>query len=293
MSVSIAIIGLSGLLGKPVLEAAQTIFADQIKFPIKALTTSAGKVSTDKVEYIVANYDEPEKVAESVKNVDVIIDLIAFNPAATGGVDKVISIVKPKLYIPSQFGIEITKADKLLPGFAKTKTDRSVAAREQGIKTVDIITNFFAVPGSFLYELVAHTGIDTASKTITAIGSLDTKFAYATIDDIGKSIVSVAIQDPAKLPDTVRIQSGTLSFKDVKERWEKDHNATLTVSKKYTKEEALEEAQAKFAKGFEFADFYYYLHNIAAQGVDNGSSYSKNENELVNPGESSWKWEDY
>lgn len=293
MSVSIAIIGLSGVLGQPTLEAAQTIFADQIKFPIKALTTSAGKVSTDKVEYIVANYDDPEKVAESIKNVDVVIDLVAFNPAATSGVDKVISIVKPKLYIPSQFGIEIEKADLLFPGFLKAKTDRSIAARAQGIKTVDIITNFFAKPGSFLYEFVGHAGIDPASKTITVRGSLDSTFAYSSIADIGRSVVSVALQDPTKLPDTVRIHSGTISFKDVKERWEKDHNSTLKVAKTYTKEEALEEAQAKWAKGFDFADFFYYLHNIAAQGVDKGASFSKSENELVNPGESLWKWENY
>ena len=218
MSVSIAILGISGFLGKPVLEAAETIFADQIKFPIKALTTSPGKISTDKVEYIVANYDEPEKVAESIKNVDVIINLVAYNPGATDGVEKVVSIVKPKLYIPSQFGIEIEKADKLFPRFLKAKTDSSLVPRTQGIKTVDIFTSYFAQPGSLLYEIIPHVGIDTASKTMTVIGSLDTRFSYTNVDDIARSVVSVSIQDPANLPDTVRIQSGTLSFKDIKER---------------------------------------------------------------------------
>lgn len=289
---TVAIIGTSGFLGKPTLDAFESSdFADKFQFPIKALSRSS-KPSTDKIKFIQGTLDEEgiDKVVEALKGVDVIIELSG--PEVFGPVENLVKQVKPKLFIPSQFGTEIDKSDKLFPGFLGIKTTHSKVARDAGIKVVDIITSLFAAPGAFLYEIVEPVGLDPKSKSVTYRGDPDIKFAFTHVNDIGRSVAATAAIDPSKLPDKIRIQSGVITPRQVVEKYEKDHNVKLTV-KNESAEEALKEAQAKYAKGFDFADFLYYLSVVLYQGVDNGLSFSQNENEIVNPGDKSWTWEKY
>lgn len=157
---------------------------------------------------------------------------------------------------------------------------------------VDVITSLFASPGTFLYDIVGQVGIDTESETVTYRGDPDLKFAFTHVNDIGRSVAEIAAIDPLKLPGSIRIQSGTISPREVVERYEKDHNVKLAV-KNESAEEALKAGQAKYAQGFNSADFLFYLSVILSQGVDNGLAYAENENELVNPGNKSWTWEKY
>ncbi|CUM57131.1 unnamed protein product [Debaryomyces tyrocola] len=289
---TVAIIGTSGFLGKPTLDAFESsIFADKFQFPIKALSRSS-KPSTDKIEYIQGSLDDEgiDKVVESFKGVDVIIELSG--PKVYGPVETLVKQVKPKLFIPSQFGTEIDKSDKVFPGFLDIKTKHSKAVRDVGIKTVDVITSLFASPGAFLYEIVGQVGIDSESKTVTYRGDPNIKFSFTHVNDIGRSVVAIAAIDPSKLPDKIRIQSGLITPSQVVERYEKDHNVKLAV-KNESAEEALKAGKAKYAQGFNPADFLFYLSVILSQGVDHGLRYSQNENELVNPGNASWNWDQY
>lgn len=289
---TVAIIGTSGALGKPTLDAFESsIFADKFQFPIKTLSRSS-KPSTDKIEYIQGSLDDEgiDKVVEAFKGVDVIIELSG--PQVYGPVETLVKQVKPKLFIPSQFGTEIDKSDKVFPGFLDIKTKHSKAVRDVGIKTVDPGTSLFASPGAFLYEIVGQVGIDPESKTVTYRGEPDLKFSFTHVNDIGRSVAAIAAIDPSKLPDKVRIQSGLITPSQVVERYEKDHNVKLTV-KNESAEEALKAGQAKYAQGFNPADFLFYLNVLLSQGVDNGLRFSQNENELVNPGNNSWTWDQY
>lgn len=289
---TVAIIGTSGFLGKPTLDAFESsIFADKFQFPIKALSRSS-KPSTDKIEYIQGSLDDEgiDKVVESFKGVDVIIELSG--PQVFGPVEILVKQVKPKLFIPSQFGTELDKSDKVFPGFLDIKAKHSKAVRDVGIKTVDVITSLFASPGAFLYEIVGQVGIDSESKTVIYRGDPDLKFAFTHVNDIGRSVAAIAAIDPFKLPDKIRIQSGLITPSQVVERYEKDHNVKLAV-KKESAEEALKAGKAKYAQGFNPADFLFYLSVILSQGVDHGLRYSQNENELVNPGNKFWNWDQY
>lgn len=289
---TVAVIGTSGSLGKPTLDAFESsIFADKFQFPIKALSRSH-KTSTDKIEYVQGTLDDKgiDKVIDAFKGIDVIIELSG--PQVYGPVEYVVKRVKPKLFIPSQFGTEIDKSDKLFPGFLDIKTKHSQAIRDVGIKVIDVITSMFAVPGTFLYEIVGQVGIDPESKTVTYIGDPDFKFAFTRVNDIGRSVAAIAALDSSRLPDKIRIQSGTISPREVVKRYENDHNVKLEV-KTEPAEEALKKSQAKYAQGFDFSDFLYYLNIILSRGVDCGLAYSENENVLVNPGSKSWTWEDY
>lgn len=287
---SVAIIGTNGVLGKPTINAFESsLFADKFQFPIKALSRSQ-KSSTDKVDYIQGSLNDVTKIVEAFKDVDVIIALSG--PETFDLIEPIVKQVRPKLYIPSQFGTEIDKSAKFFPGLLKIKQDHSEAIRNEGIKVVDIITSLFAQPSGFLYEIVGQVGIDVNTSTVNYRGDPDIKFAYTTANDVGKTIAAVSFRNPSGLPDKVRVQSGKLSPREVAKRYEEEHNLKLE-SHSESAQSALREAQVKYAKGFQPSDFLYYLSILVYQGDDSGLAFSENENELINPGSKLWTWEEY
>lgn len=298
MAPRIAIIGSNGFLGKPTVAALTSEeFSSKIDLPIIAVTRSAkDKVSTDKIKYVEAEYSESnlDKLYEIFQGIDVVIELTGANPELFAVTEKIVAHTKPKLFIPSQFGTDIEDSNKHLPGLLGLKTVHSENARKAGVKTVDIITSLFAVPGLLLYEVVATLGIDTAAKTVTYRGDPDQKIAFSKLEDIGKSVAAVAtFSDYSKLPNRIRVYSDVASNREVAERYESTHDVKLQELPAISKADSLKEGQDKLAKGFNPADFLFYLNVIASQGVDAGLAFSSDERELVNPGESLWKWGKY
>ncbi|KAK6202363.1 CIP1 protein [Scheffersomyces amazonensis] len=296
---TIAIIGVSGSLGQPILDVLQSdLFKDKVQFPIKAFSRR-DIPSTETVEYIKADITEeniPKIIEELNKDggVDTIIELVASDPKLFALVTKIIVGAKPKLFIPSQFGVEIDKVNTYIPNFLSHKTIQSKTTREAGIKTVDIITGFFFAPGTYLYEAVQQIGIDPNTKTLEIFGDLSNKISVNFVDDIAKSVVSIATNSkPNELPNKVRIAGDVVTFQQIVDTFEKNHNTKLQITKQVTSQEALNEFFEKIKNGPKHEDIFFYLHTIASQGTDKGIHYSINENEIVNPGEKLWKWAKY
>ncbi|KAK6458411.1 CIP1 protein [Scheffersomyces xylosifermentans] len=293
--VSLAVFGNGGFLGKPVHEAiASGAFDDKLTFPVKVLTRTPTE-SDDKFQYIVANLDDAhvDEIARDLTGVDTIAVLVTANAQLLEVVERIVEKVKPKLYIPSEFGFDTSKVDQYAPGVLGFKRDHARRVRAQGIKTVQLVTSYFASPGAFLYEWVGSVGIDEQKGTYVQRGDLDTKFAITFVPDIAKSIVSLSVLNPESIPDVVKVQSDNISFQDVINRYEKDHNVKLELAEKISIEQTTKEMNEKLASGFKLEDLFFYVHSIAAHGLDKGMSYSQNENELINPGESLWKWTKY
>lgn len=289
---TVLIIGTSGFLGKTTLNAFESpLFASKFQFPIKALSRTY-KPSTDKIKYIQGDLNDEgiDNMASILKDVDVIIELSSFQ--VYGPVEKLVKQVKPKLFIPSQFGTEIDKSDKIFPGFQNFKTEHSKRVRDTGIKVVDIITSLFGPPGPFPYEIVQQVGIDPESNTVTYRGDPDVKFSYTSLNDVGRSIAATAAMEISQLPDKVRVESDKICPREVVTRYEKTHNVKLSV-KFESAQEALEAAQAKYSEGYKSADFLYYSSIVLFQGLDKGSAFIRNENELINPGAKLWTWDKF
>ena len=296
--VSITIIGLNGFLGKPVLEAINSgIFDDKINFPIKAITRKEPETKNDKIEYVVSEINEESiksTLSQKLSGTDVIIELIGPNPEAFANIENLVDAIKPKLFIPSQFGTDIPKVDEYAPGFLGIKTQHSENVRKLGVKVVDIITSLFAVPGAFLYEWVGSTGINAEDRTVKLIGDINQQFDISKLEDVGKAVLSIATNpNPRELPDTIRIGSDRITVKDVIDRYSKDHNVELKIVSEQSAEDAKKEFTESLKVGFDGDKFLWYLQVIAAQGLDKGLLSSKLDNELVNPGESLWKWGKY
>lgn len=292
--ISIAVFGLNGTLGKPTLEALKSAtFADNFQFPVLAVTRDASKYKSDEyVKYITGDYiGGKDALIKQLIGVDVIVELIHPEPELLASLEAIAAEVKPKVFIPSQFGTDVKAAADIFPGLFQIKTDHSNSIRKLGIKVVDISTGFFA-EGAWLYDIAGHAGIDADTNTVTYFGSPDKKIAFSSLGDVGRVIATVASKPASELPDSLKVQSGEVSFGEIAKRYEENHNVKLKVNS-VSEADAAAEAKKQWAQGFEPSKVLYYLHYVASAGVDKGVSFSANDDEYVNPGEKLWKWANF
>ena len=114
--VSVAFFGISGFLGNPIIQAFETgKFDDKIELPIKVVTRKELQ-STDRIQYIVGNleYGMVDSFALQLEGVDVIVELLAVDPALFTTVEKIVQKVKPKLFLPSEFGVDIDQVNSYI-----------------------------------------------------------------------------------------------------------------------------------------------------------------------------------
>lgn len=282
---SIAVFGTSGTLGKYVLESLSSdLVGDKIAYPIKAITTKDKSAeSSDKVEYVQGDLiADADAIAEKLKGVDVIISLVKVEEDIIKGLEKVILAVKPKIYIPSEYGIYHQYVEGFAHPVLDVKAAHSETIRKAGIKTVEVITAFFRIPPVFLYAFTNHAGVDQQSKTVTYTDNKVIQFS--TGKDIGNTISVIATTEPSKAEDVYFISSGSITVPELVAKLEKEQDTTYKV---------VEKSADDIIKGYEASgnDFVAFLFAAFAQGKS--STFKTTGNELVNPGESLWKWDSF
>lgn len=292
---TIAVFGLNGLLGKPVIEALlREPFISKIKAPIRLITASDKKpIDSPNVKYY--NLKE-EGFSKPLEGVDAVINLGGVPGSPLDDILKAIVEQKVKLYIPSQFGTDLVATEPTFSGFLKPKTDHSNAARKAGVKTVDVVTGLFIKDDGFFPFGPLFTFSGDYEKTKQAIGRGDanTKVNPSFFKDIGNTVAALVTKDDySKIPDTIRIYSDEVTNGDLVAHYEKVNNVKLNV-KYISPSETIAEAKEKYSKGFKLEDFALYLATLLSEGEGKGLIYEKNnQREFVNPGESLFKWTKY
>ncbi|GME71171.1 unnamed protein product [Ambrosiozyma monospora] len=294
----IAVFGTNGALGKPTIEAlTSSTFSSKICFPIRAITRDPSKyTSTDKVKYYKANTADIDSFKDVLTGIDVFINLGGTSDIQhfDAPLDALLKYSKDtvKLYIPSHFGAELDVINKDLPGFLGIKTAHGAKARAAGVKTVDVISSLFYGPGTYLYEFIYGFNPETGVAVIR--GDKGTKFDVSYLGDIGKAVAAIVTSDDySELPNKIRISSDKITLDDALDHYEKIHPGVKITREFVSKEETYKKAHELYDAGFDFKDFLFYLEYLISQGTDKGVSFSKNENEVVNPGESLFKWTKY
>lgn len=292
--VSVAILGINGTVGEPLIESIQSeTFASKFQFPILAVTRDPSKyTSTDKIKYIEGDYVNHAALAEKLNGIDVIVELLHPDPVLFGKIEKLVAAVKPKLFIPSHYGMDLPKVNKIFPNFLGLKTAHSANVRALGIKVVDVYTSFFSERG-WLEDIVRQVGIDTESKSVTYFSSPDAPFSYTAITDVGRTVAAVISLPISELPDELRVESGKLTPAEVVKRYEETHNVKLEVKGTVPRDEVIKKAKEEWAKGFDESKFFYYLQVVASLGEGYGANFPETDRELINPGESLWTWTKY
>ncbi|CCH44002.1 Isoflavone reductase P3 [Wickerhamomyces ciferrii] len=285
---TVAVLGLNGFLGKPVIEALLSEpFISQIKQPIRLLTFSDKKqFQSEKVEYLNVS----KGFDDALKGVDSVVNLTGYpNKSSEPFLDSVIKN-NVKLYIPPQFGIDLGAASsKIFPELLKGKAEHSQRARDNGIKSVDLFTGFFflEVNNPFVTPLVKINGSEA-----TIIGDESIKVNPTYINDVGKSVASILTAKRfEKLPDKVRIYSDVVDIGQLISRYENLND--LKLSKTYEpNDEYLNNIRSQYQKdGYIGSKFFDYMGAMLVGGEGYGLIFeTQNERDVINPNEKYFKW---
>ncbi|CAH6718238.1 hypothetical protein CLIB1444_01S02234 [[Candida] jaroonii] len=277
---TVAVLGYSGVLGKAVLEA----FSNEnfnVSFPIKVVT-SKDMPSNEKIEFVKASIDET--LVDKLKGIDVLISLLPGKEDLLKTLEPIIVSIKPKFYIPSEFGNDLDVLDEklLLPPFVY-KFDHNKRLEGQAIKVVRIYTGFFRFPPIFLYAYTDIIGVVQKNREVKVVGDYETKVVdYCTLEDIANSVAAIATTDPKHVLDSYRISSNRILLKDIVAQLEAEQNqeykiVNITIEDQFR---AVEQNPS-----FENIIFCCY-----SQGPGNGLIFEKNDNEVINPQSSLWTW---
>lgn len=288
---TVAIVGLNGFLGKPVADALLSEpFAFKIKTPIRLLTSSdKRRIQSSKVKYYNVKEVGFDKALEGV---DVVINLggVPGDPKDDILLKSIISS-NIKLYIPSQYGTDLYVSDTL-PNFLGTKTAHSIAARDGGVKTVDLFTSVFINEDGLLpYAPLYLFGDVENTKEVTIPGNENTLVNPTYVKDIANAIAALVTKDDyASIPDKVRIYSDRVLATDLVKHYEKIKGVKINTRFVSTAEQ-VKKAIEKYSHGFRLEDIGFYLATILSEGEGKGLIYEKeNEKEFVNPNETLFKW---
>lgn len=291
--VKVALIGASGILGPPVIEAAVLdTFAARITYPIKVVSRFV-RESNHRVQFITGDFTlNPRAIAKEISDCDVIVALTRSYLNVLCLLSEIVLIVRPKLYIPPLYGPETLKVELYAPGFGELLNKHMLTLRRQGILVAEICVSLMAVPKLFLYNWVRCVGIDTKMKTLVQRGLIDTQVSVTTLNDVARVIVAVATYPaPDQLPPVILVELEKILLRHIIERYQHNHNCRLTVTSYYTKEKALEQFVDLWSNGFSMASTPLYIQAIASQGPDKGLCFIHTHNELFNPQQQVWKWE--
>jgi len=140
-------------------------------------------------------------------------------------------------------------------------------------------------------------GFDFDNHLITVFGSPDSRIAFTGKDDIGRSVAQLSLlslsPDPkvvASVPEHVRIAGSSRTFAEVKHIVESLHRDRTPIG---IESLDLNEQREKLKQDVVSGNLH--KENIAGHlrllfGEGKMDWAAENNNELINPGESLWKW---
>jgi len=284
--ITVAIAGGSGHVGKPITLAflSKQFYPSQVG-RVVLLTRDASSPAVQELKSQGAEVVEGPISASALKGVDVLVNALGGRPTLDerNAYAKAASEAGVKVYIPSEFGVDHRAAGFQHAVFAVKEEHEDYSRKLGGLKVVSLITGIFQ---DDFFNFGKYLGFDTESRVYTAVGSASTKVTLTSLNDIALSTVRTSIlaaENPNSFPDEIRTQSNSLSVEEFSAIITK-----LSGDKVEVKTINYEEYKASLPKD---GNFPGYLRLV----IGNGSSdFTKtNSNELLNPGQSLWKWETF
>lgn len=148
-------------------------------------------------------------------------------------------------------------------------------------------------------------GLDTSNRTYTVAGLPTNKFTVTSLTDIGKALARLSVlaaDSPTSVPDHVRLSGDAVSFTDLARIVGSERGETIEVktqSAAETKQKLLDNpadliSLVKYVKShiISLRMGCVLLSSLARYMLGSGATdfSGDNQNELVNPEESLWRW---
>lgn len=311
MSYTVAITGASGNLGSEVTK----VFLAEYGSSFSRILALVRNPSSDAAKALAAAGAELVQIDDSnagpsyekaLQGVDVLVNVQSgvsvasrntlFDAALKAGV---------KVYFPTEYGLDHRIND--FPGWEhrewvwkREHLERTLEVGKGKIKTIAVFTGLF-LEGAF----GPWFGFDHANHVYTSVGPANTLFALTAKPDIGRAIASfalVALADPARVPDIVRINGTKTSyqgFAEIVQRVRKELGSPdqeTIVVKSEDPDTFREGARKAYLSDAGAASMLPHLRIALGEGKFDFAPDVDNGNEIANPGEKAWKWttvEDY
>lgn len=229
---TIAIVGVNGVLGTHVIAALLSpIFRASYNLPIRAITRDPSKArsiapdSTDAdLKFFTADVVSGEGLDEVFEGVDVVINLLGMEFSHQKVADSA-ATAHIKLYIPSEFGVDIPNSGPYAD-LLRFKTEHVDYARRLGLNSVVLITSLFT---EWLCSIPAF-GINAPEPgEFRYYGDFDTKVATTSLIDFGKIIASIVAKDPASIPPKILTRSSVVTPRIMYETYKKTTGKELKI----------------------------------------------------------------
>jgi len=270
------------------------LFSDIVALSRDAKSEGAKALESRGVKVIEVDYTRKDsEVLKMIFNdVDIFVDTLGNGENGEGMIARetllkaAISSGNVKVYVPSDFGVDLSKISFEHP-FWEAKKKIIAEARSHGLKTIPIRPGLY-LEGTF----EPWFGYDTPNKKWTVVGPPSTTLTVTSINDVGRAVASItalAFRKPDNVPDVVRLSGQTLTIQEARDIFAESRNADISVESldaEVFKKEAM--ARLPFIK---MSDSAFAIIDYLKVAIADGAVVNfENENELVNPVEGWWKW---
>jgi hypothetical protein len=128
-------------------------------------------------------------------------------------------------------------------------------------------------------------GFDSKTARYESVGSADAKISFTSREDSGKVMAALSSLPIGEVPEEIHIAGDTLSFHEIKKAMEKAGTGPIKVESldlKEFKDKLMKEPSPTPGP---------YLRFLMGEGrINHSKNGLGNDNDLVNKGESKWKW---
>ncbi|EPT02603.1 NAD-binding protein [Fomitopsis schrenkii] len=302
-SYTVVLVGATGGLGRDVanvfLTSYKPFFSRIIITARDTTTPEANSLAEKGAELVlVSPLDPATSFTKAFQGVDAVVNLLgATSHEFKDAVGEAAIKSGVAVYFPPEFGTDHRIND--FPGYDAAdwmfKGQHTRKYRQLGAGKTRVVSVY---TGLFLENLIgAHFGFDTANLTYTSVGSSDAKIATTAKADIGRALAEFTLltvnpETAASVPDDVHVAGNNVSYHEVRDivqrvRAElgvqpageiKLQSVDLPAFKENLRKEHLEKPKPGLRD---------HLKVLIGEGK---MDFSKNNNELINPGQSIWKW---
>jgi len=281
--ITVAVAGGTGLLGKPIVHAllSPQYYPKEVGRVI-FFTRDPNSPASQELKALGGEPVDGAISAGLLKGVDVLINSL-HGRASTELLDEYAKAAVDagvKVYFPNEFGADHRNSAVRHPLFEGKEAHEDYARRIGGDKLKVIVVHPFLFH-EILWPVGPLIGLDWKTRVFTAVGSARRKVTFTHTKDLASSLVRLsilAVQNPSSVPDTARISGDEVTVEEL---------AGIFTKESGDKVEVKVVDAAEFHANLKPEEVFPYFQAIIGEGPD----YSKgSSDELVNPGESLWKW---
>lgn len=282
----IVIVGVNGSLGPHTIKALLSpTFISNISLPIHAITRNPSKskllipnATPSNVKFHSADIKNSSSLVSIFTGADVVVNLVGIVGVDHKIIAEAAANAHVPLYIPSDFGTDISTAGPYRNLFSVINSfDQH--ARTLDMKTVAIRPGLVA---ETLLRVPLIGGINyPRTGKFEYFGSLDTKLCVTSLPDIGRAVASVIIEEPSDLPDYVRICGAEISLQELRDTYMKVTELQLTDYDQPLEKISILSRDAAHKEDFDGGDFLDGLRGMICEGY---LRYDPTENQIVKGG---------